>query len=176
MDELLRNMNHPLVLPIVTGISLGLLAYVLSRWSAFACKVLALAAVAAILWQGAAILNIDEAATFNYDWVTLSKGDADTPAVVFGIDLARTPLGMLVFFASAGFALLITIYSLSAMRGTYWEGKFYTYLIWALSGTCIVALAGNLLVLLVGWEIVTLMLFLMINQGKGDAKGAAAKA
>jgi formate hydrogenlyase subunit 3/multisubunit Na+/H+ antiporter MnhD subunit len=61
------------------------------------------------------------------------------------------------------------------MRGAYWEGKYYAYLIWALGGACIVGLAENLLVLLVGWEIVTLMLFLMINQGKGDAKSGGAK-
>jgi len=176
MDELLRNLNHPLVLPIVSGLGLGVLAYLLSRWSTLACKVLALGAVVAVLWQGIAILTIGEPATFNWKWVTLVEGAGDTPAVVFGVDLARTTLGMLVYFASAGFALLITIYSLSAMKGAYWEGKFYTYLIWALSGTCIVGLAGNLLVLLVGWEIVTLMLFLMVNQGRGDAKSAGAKA
>ena len=174
MDELLNNVNHPLVLPIVTGMGLGVLAYVLSRWSALACKVLALAAAVALLWLG--ILTLDAPATFNWKWVTLVEGTEKTKEVAFGFDLARTTLGMLVYFAAAGFALLVVIYSLTAMKGGYWEGKFYTYLIWALAGTCMVGLAGNLVVLLVGWEIVTLMLFLMINQGRGDAKGAAAKA
>jgi formate hydrogenlyase subunit 3/multisubunit Na+/H+ antiporter MnhD subunit len=36
--------------------------------------------------------------------------------------------------------------------------------------------ADNLLVLLVGWELVTLMLFLLINMGLGEARSGAAKA
>ncbi|KKL24731.1 hypothetical protein LCGC14_2412400, partial [marine sediment metagenome] len=87
----------------------------------------------------------------------------------------RGGAGMVAVIGSAAFALLVTIYSLRAMAGNYWEGKFYAYLTWALGGACIVGLAGNLLVLLVGWELVTLMLFLMINQGRDNAKSGAAK-
>ena len=173
----MMRLNHPLVLPIVSVMGLGLLAYVLSRWSTLACKVLALGAAVAVLWHGVNITGLTpDAAGFGWKWVTLREGTVDVPQIVFSIDLVRTTLGMIVFIGGGVFALLITLYSLSAMRGTYWEGKFYTYLIWTLGGACMVALAGNLFVLLIGWEIVTLMLFLMINQGKGDAKAGAAKA
>ncbi len=83
---------------------------------------------------------------------------------------------MVVLLGSAGFALLICIYSLRAMAGHRWEGKFYAYVTWALAGAAIVAVADNLLVLLVGWELVTLMLFLLINLGTGEARAGAAKA
>ena len=177
MEELLTNLQHPLVLPIASVMGLGIIAYVLSRWSALACKVLALAAAIAVIWTGLAISSLDaDQADFRWTWVTLVEATDVDSGIAFTVDLTRTTLGMTVFYGAGAFGVLIVLYSFSAMRGQYWEGKFYTYLIWTLAGTCTVALAGNLLVLLVGWELVTLMLFLMINQGKGDAKAGGAKA
>ncbi|MFW6159011.1 MAG: proton-conducting transporter membrane subunit, partial [Planctomycetota bacterium] len=92
------------------------------------------------------------------------------------VDLAVSPLGLLVMIASGGFGLLITLYSFRDMAGADFEGRFYAYLTWTLAGACVVALAGNLLVLLVGWEVVTLMLFLMVNQGREGAEAGAMKA
>ena len=168
MTEIFDILVHPLVLPIAVAMVLGALAYVLSRWSPLICRSLALLAGACVLVCGLSIASCEQM-TASWQWVQL------TESVSLTVDLARTGLGMLVLIAAAAFALLITFYSFRAMAGEYWEGKFYAYLIWALGGTCIVAVAGNLLVLLVGWELVTLMLFLMINQGRRDAKAGGAK-
>jgi len=161
--------HHPLMVPILGALALGALAYVFSRWSSWICKLLALAAGALALGGGILILKYPDL-SFSWRWILLSEG------VTLSVELLPTTLGMVVVIGSAAFALLITIYSFRAMKGEYWEGKFYVYLIWALAGACIVGLAGNLLVLLVGWELVTLMLFLMVNQGRGDAKAGGAKA
>jgi len=168
MSEFLRTMTGPLMLPISIALLGGTLAYVISRASPALCRLLALAGSAGAL---AAVLVVrGGAAPFTWEWTKLTK------TIALSVDLSHSVLGTLVAGGSAAFALLITVYSLRAMAGRYWEGKFYAYLLWALAGACIVALAGNLLVLLVGWEIVTLMLFLMINQGRGNAKAGAAKA
>jgi len=170
MSEWIEAMLNPLVGPIVLALAAGAVAYVASRVAPLQGKVLALAAGAVMLLGGVMIARGPADQAFSCTWVDLGAN------VTLTVDLACTPLGMIVLIAAAAFALLITVYSFSAMAGEYWEGKFYAYLIWALAGTAIVALAGNLLVLLVGWELVTLMLFLMINQGKGDARSGAAKA
>lgn len=161
--------SNPLVLPIVATLAMGAAAYVLSRWFPIACKLLALAAGALVLYCGAEIVSVQGHVAAGWTWVQLG-GDINLQ-----VELAKSPLGMVVMIASAAFAVLIAIYSFRAMAGEYWEGKFYTYLIWTLGGACVVALAGNLFVLLMGWELVTLMLFLMINQGRRTAQEGAAK-
>ncbi|HAU38894.1 MAG TPA: hypothetical protein DCX07_14415 [Phycisphaerales bacterium] len=170
MNGFLEAMRDPLMAPIVWALAAGAAAYLAARLSTAAGKVLAVAASLMVLGGAANILRRPEALASSIPWADLGGG------FLLTIDLACTPLGMLVLIASAGFSLLITLYSFRAMAGEYWEGKFYAYVIWSLAGTAIVALAGNLLVLLVGWELVTLMLFLMINQGSGDAPAGAAKA
>ena len=164
------------MLPIVIAFVAGAAAYVLSRLWPMGCRLIALAASLLVLGSGICIFyRGDEplgwqGLTFDWHWMALA------PDISLTVSLATAMLGMVVVVGSAAFALLITIYSLRAVRGDYWEGKYYAYLIWALGGACIVGLAENLVVLLVGWEIVTLMLFLMINQGQRDAKAGGAKA
>ncbi|KKL70414.1 hypothetical protein LCGC14_2105150 [marine sediment metagenome] len=169
MKELFDTLTQPLMLPITIAFLAGALALLLSRRLPDLCKAIALAASVAVLATTALLLGGGRPA-FNWDWMYLGSD------ITLSVSLTTSPLGMVVAVGSAAFALLITVYSLRDMAGTYWEGKFYAYLLWALGGACTVALAGNLLVLLVGWEIVTLMLFLMINLGRGDAKAGAAKA
>jgi len=167
MNPTVNFVLHPLVQPIVIALAAGALAYVLSRWSALACKCIALAAGA---WVLVAAIQIPLDQSAKWQWVALTKD------VTLTVELSSTTLGMVVAVGAAAFALLVTIYSFRERAGTYWEGKFYAFVIWALGGACIVAMAGNLLVLLVGWEIVTLILFLMVNQGRGEARTGAAKA
>ena len=168
MDKLYQIVSEPLIFPIAAALVIGALAYVLSRWSPFVCKVLALVAVFLVIYGGVQIVESPQAPTYSWTWVEL------TDNIEFVVELGSSTLGMVLVFGAAAFAFLVGVYSFRAMAGTYWEGKFYAYLIWALGGACIVGLADNLLVLLVGWELTTLMLFLMINQGRpGAAKGGA---
>ena len=169
MEQVLDILLHPLVLPIFFVLLIGAIAYAVSRWSPLLCKALSAAAAGVVVVAGVVILQSKDL-TFSRVWADLGGG------LQLRVELAQTTLGMVVMLAAAGFALLVAVYSYRSMAGDYWEGKFHAYLIWALGGACIVALAGDLLVLLVGWEIVTLMLFLMVNQGRGDARAGAAKA
>jgi len=169
MDELYRLISQPLIMPIAAALAAGAAAYVLSRWVPILCKLLALTAAGLVAYGGVRIAQTTEPTAFAWSWVQF--GDVE-----LAVQLNSTTLGLLVLFAAAAFGLLISVYSFRAMAGNHWEGKFYAYLIWALGGACVVGLAGNLLVLLVGWELVTLMLYLMINQGGGNARSGAAKA
>ncbi len=174
MKEIADILTHPMVRPIALALAAGTLAYFLSRWSPWLCKCLALIAGAGALAGGIDLWQMGDGQV-SWTW-----GKELVAGVALRADLATAPLGLIVVIGSAAFALLITVYSLRAMKGQRWEGKFYAYLIWALGGACIVGLADNLLVLLIGWEITTLMLFLMTNQGRHDgdrdARAGAAKA
>ena len=76
-------------------------------------------------------------------------------------------------------ARALSIYSfgipIGSAIGIVFGGIIASLLDWRIA-FFIVGLADNLLVLLVGWELVTVMLFLMINQGRGDARAGGAKA
>jgi formate hydrogenlyase subunit 3/multisubunit Na+/H+ antiporter MnhD subunit len=167
--DVIRALLDPAVLPITVAMLAGAAAYVLSRFQPALCRLLALFASAATLGVAAAAAYRPPG-NFTAEWVRLAKG------VSLTVELGPSALGMVVVVGSAAFSLLIAVYSVRAMQGHRWEGKFHAYLLWALGGACIVGLARNLLVLLVGWEIVTLMLFLMVNLGRGEAKAGAAKA
>jgi formate hydrogenlyase subunit 3/multisubunit Na+/H+ antiporter MnhD subunit len=169
MDWILDSLLHPVVMPITVAMVAGAAAYLFSRWRPAVSRLVGLVAAAGVLVCGIALAYSPQR-TFAAAWVQLARD------VSLDVDLAATTLGMVVVIGSAAFAVLVAIYSLRAMAGEYWEGKFHAYLLWALGGACIVGLAGNLVVLLVGWEIVTLMLFLMVNQGRRDAKAGGAKA
>ena len=169
MNEILDFLCQPLVLPMTIALAAGVAAYVLSRWPV-AAKALALAAAVGVLVAAVGIAGLGpNKSAKTWQWIDLGAG------LELNLELAATTLGMVVLFGAAGFALLITIYSFRAMAGHPYEGKFYACVALTLGGASIVALAGNLIVLLVGWELVTLMLFLMVGQGGKRAGAAAAK-
>jgi len=162
-------LSNPLAQPIALVLAMGLVAYLLAGRIPAIGRLLALAAGVGTFVCGLYIAHNPQR-SFHWQWVRL------TESISIDVDLVTSNLGMLVVVAAAAFTVLITIYSSKHMAGSRDEGKYYAYIIWTLGGACIVALAGNLVVLLVGWEIVTLMLFLLVNQGRGDARAGAAKA
>jgi len=164
MEQILGN---PMSQAIAGVLALGAAAYLLSRVWPLAGRWLALVAGAWVLIAGTGVAQ--EAPKAYAPVMSLALGP-----VVLNVSFASALLGNLVVLGAAAFTVLIAIYSFRAMAGAYWEGKFYAYLIWAFGGACLVGWAGDFFTLLIGWELVTLMLFLMLNQGRsGSEKGAA---
>jgi formate hydrogenlyase subunit 3/multisubunit Na+/H+ antiporter MnhD subunit len=156
--------------PILAALALGVVAYVFAKVWPLVGRVAALAAgawviVAALrmLWGGLGEMPQRFAPVLS---IPLGPVSLD-------VAFAATHLGQLVIIASAAFAILITLYSVRYMAGARGEGRFYAYLIWALAGACLVGGAANFFVLLLGWELVTVMLYLMFNLGEHAEKGAA---
>ncbi len=170
MENFFTEMSHPLIAPIFIALIGGAIAYVISRAMPAVCRLVSLATSVIVLMLGINILRAP--AGISYQWLSVEIASNFS----LNVNFVESTLGMVVLLGSAGFAILITFYSYRAMAGQYWEGKFYAYLLWSLAGACIIAVAENLFVLLVGWEAVTLMLYLMVNQGKDNARAGAAKA
>jgi formate hydrogenlyase subunit 3/multisubunit Na+/H+ antiporter MnhD subunit len=56
------------------------------------------------------------------------------------------------------------------------EGRYYAFVLWSVAGAAGALLADNLLLLLIAWEVVTLMLYLLVAMGPAEAgRKAAAK-
>ena len=99
-----------------------------------------------------------------FDWPWLSVG-----GVELGLALKTTRLSGLIGLAVAGFTLLMTLYSAGYVGKQIPASRYYAYMQWTLAGALTALYADHLLVLLIGWEVVTLMLFLLVNLGATEA-------
>ncbi len=100
---------------------------------------------------------------------------AFTDTAVFDFSARLTGLSALVVLGVAFFGLLTVIFSLRYARRQENAGSYYGYTLWAMGGAITAALANNLLLMLIGWEIVTLMLYLLVGLGGAKARDGAAK-
>jgi len=84
-------------------------------------------------------------------------------------------LSSYILLAIGFFGVLISLYSISFMRGRIRLNQYYGFLLWTLGAALGVALANNLILLLVFWGFLGLTLYLLINLGGGLATQAAKK-
>ncbi|MGB2753724.1 MAG: proton-conducting transporter membrane subunit [Phycisphaerae bacterium] len=84
-------------------------------------------------------------------------------------------LSSLIVLAAAGIALLVVFYSMRAMAGHAREPVFFAYLLWGLAAVMAAALADTFIVLIVAWEIATVLLYLLIGMGGPESRTGAMK-
>jgi len=85
-------------------------------------------------------------------------------------DLNRFIVGAIVLFG-----ILIILYSIKFMKGKPNLVQYYTYIILTIIASIGVAVANNLILLLVFWGFLGLTLYLLINMGEGNANQTAKK-
>jgi len=93
----------------------------------------------------------------------------DAGGLGLGLVLKVTQLGGFIAVAVAGFTLLLTLYSVGYLNDKIPASRYYAYMMWTLAGALTALYADHLLLLLIGWEVVTLMLFLLVNLGGTEA-------
>ncbi|MBA7558889.1 NAD(P)H-quinone oxidoreductase subunit 2, chloroplastic [subsurface metagenome] len=90
-------------------------------------------------------------------------------------DLRVDSLSAFILLASSVFAVLLVIYSIGFMKDSERQKEYYCYLLWTSGAASMALLADNLLLLLIGWEITTALLFLLITMGGKNSSEAAGK-
>ena len=158
-----------LVVPIAMCAVAGLVCYLLNRRLRVLSGLIALAAAAVALFEAVHIYVADPM-KYLYRGYSLKLG-----GLTFEAALRSSAFSGLLLLTVTFIGVIILIYSLYKMRHTPEPGKYYAFTLWALAGACTALLADNWLFFLFGWEIVTLMLFLLINLGGAQANMAAAK-
>lgn len=93
----------------------------------------------------------------------------------FSLDLRSDSLSGLILFAASGFLLLVVIYSIGYMSGRNRLNEYYSYIMLTSAAASTVILADNLVLLLIGWEILTVLLFFLITMNGKDSRDAAGK-
>ena len=84
-------------------------------------------------------------------------------------------LSLLAVAAASVLALLIIIYAWKGLRADARRSEFFFYALWALGGANLAILSDNLLLMLFGWELASVMLFYLVTLGGDRARHGAGK-
>jgi formate hydrogenlyase subunit 3/multisubunit Na+/H+ antiporter MnhD subunit len=131
-----------------------------------------LIALAASVW-----LFVNTIKLFGLGEATFSR-TIFTMADVFTFDFSLRLYGFssFVLLFIALFGVLTILYAIGYwFRDRETPGLYYTYILWTLSAAAAAVLADNLLLLLVCWEVLTLLLYLLVNMGGEGSETAAQK-
>ncbi len=162
---------HELLYVIVMPAAMGVLTLFFPKKARLPAGLIALLAAA---WMFVKTIQIfaQEGAIGPYAKTVFTIGD------VFQFDFALklSSFNAFVLLFIALFGVLIILYSIG-----YWfkdratPGIYYSYILWTLAGAAAAVLSDNLLLLLVSWEVLTLLLYLLVNMGGEGAETAAQK-
>jgi len=106
-------------------------------------------------------------------WTWLSAGDLE-----IGLSILVDPLSLVMMLVVTGVGALIVAYSIGYMHDDPEERRFFAYMALFVFSMLTLVLAGNFLILLVGWGLVGLASYLLIgfHHERTSAVAAAKKA
>jgi len=102
-------------------------------------------------------------------------GGVDLGPVRVALAFRADGLSGLVVLAAAGIALLVTLYSVRAMAEHPRAPVFHAWALWTVAAVLAAALADNLLLLVVAWEVATVGLYLLVSMGRPEGRAGAMK-
>jgi NADH:ubiquinone oxidoreductase subunit 5 (subunit L)/multisubunit Na+/H+ antiporter MnhA subunit len=149
---------------LVPGLA-GLIAFVWPQRLAWVVHALLLG-VAGWLVVTAAWIFPETGLSAQWPWLDLGS-------LTLTLDLTLSRFGAVMALFIGAFGFLLGLYCVAFTKAQ--TGRHHAYMLWSLGGALAVVLANHLIVLLIGWEITTLMLYLLIGLGGEKAKAGAAK-
>lgn len=161
-------MDSILLLPIVLPTIAGFACLVLPKRLKLMRELLALVSTVITVVAAAYILTIKNL-QFTVFWLALGSD------LTVQFDLLAGHFGSFVLLAVSIFALLVTLYSLRYMADHARHAEHYAYLLLTLGMAAGAALANNLLVFLLFWDLLALLLYAMVSLGGEEAMPGANK-
>lgn len=159
---------HELLYPIVIPAVVGLIPLFIPRKGRVAAGIVSLAASAWVLWQSIRLFNGGDLA-FSAHAFSFGSG----LSIDFALRLYNFSGFILLF--TALFGVLIILYSI----GYFWKrevsSSYYTFILWTIAAAAGAVLSDNLLFVLIFWEILTMLLYLLVNLGGEGHEKAATK-
>ncbi len=168
MNELL----YPILIPAIAG----LIPLFIPRRGKMAAGLVALAAS---IWAFVEAIKLFSVGDMVYKVQLFNLGGALPEGSPFHLDLPFSLALKLYHFSSfvllfiTLFGMLVICYSLGYLRKKDTSSVYYSFILWTIAAASGAVLADNLLILLIFWEIVTALLFFLINMGgEGHDKAA----
>ena len=160
MHELL----YPIVIPALAGI---IPIFVPRKWKAVA----GIISLAAAGWALYLVIRLWAIRELTYTGALFSLGGDLT----FELSLRLYHFSAFILLFSAIFGVLVILYSIGYLRGKDTASTYYTFILWTLATAAGAVLTDNLLVLLIFWEMLTFILYYLVNMGGEGHEKAASK-
>jgi len=158
-----------LVYPIIIPLAGGLLALIIPRALKGVRELISLVATGATVYYAAQILKVSSDGTP----LVVSRGWLTVENFVLSLALRADGLSRFIVLAASVFGFLIVLYSIGFMKNKDRLREYYAYIVWTVAAANAALLADNLILLLVSWEVVTVMLFFLITiAGEGSPPAA----
>jgi formate hydrogenlyase subunit 3/multisubunit Na+/H+ antiporter MnhD subunit len=159
---------HELFYPIIVPALAGIIPVFIPRRGKMVAGIIALAVAAWMFVRALGLFGMWELA-YNVRLFTI----AGVYPIDFSLRLYHFSAFILLFVML--FGLLIILYSLGFLRGKDKSSTYYTFILWTLAASAGAVLTDNLLMLLIFWEILTALLYFLVNMGGEGHEKAAAK-
>jgi len=162
---------NELVYPILIPAAGGLLALIIPRAVKGLRELISLIATCATVYFAMQLFNASSGGavpSVSHTWLTVEN-------FVVSLDLRVDVLSRFIIVAASAFGFLIVLYSIGFMKGKDRINEYYAYILWTVAACNAALMADNLLLLLVSWEIVTLLLFFLITIAGAGSPPAAGK-
>ncbi|MCK4597774.1 hypothetical protein KAU04_07020, partial [bacterium] len=158
---------NPLLWPIVVPAVAGFLCLLIPRRVRVVREVLALVAT---VWTFVVAIQIFRGGEYflQQDWLQFGSF-----AVAF--DLRAYQFSSFVLMFIGFFGLVVASYSAAYMAKSDVGKRYYTYLLWTVAAASGVVLSDNLMILLMFWEIATILFYLLVTLGGTKQSSAAAR-
>lgn len=158
---------NPLIYPIFFAFLFGLILFVLPKRIPFLTNFLTIAG-ASISFACALNLIGKTDLTVNWEWFQI-----DTLSFSFGFTL--TPLGLLSLVFITFFGVIISIFSAGYYADREISRFYYPCILLTIAASCGIVTTNNLFILLLFWEVATVILYFLINMGTAQSNVAAGK-
>jgi len=104
----------------------------------------------------------------SWEWFTIDN-------LAFSFDLALSPLGLLGMLFITFFGVIISVFSAGYYANQEISRFYFPFILWSVTVSTGVVLSDNLFLLLLCWEVTTVLLYYLVNMGTGSANAAAGK-
>jgi formate hydrogenlyase subunit 3/multisubunit Na+/H+ antiporter MnhD subunit len=159
---------HDLLYPIVILGAAGIIPIFIPRGG----KILAgLVSLAASVWALLHVIKLFGAGEMTYTAPLFSIAGG----LNFELVLRLYHFSGFVMLFTMVFGILVILYSIGYLRGKDTASIYYTFVLWTLASAIGAVLTDNLLVLLIFWEMLTFILYFLVNMGGEGHEKAAAK-
>jgi formate hydrogenlyase subunit 3/multisubunit Na+/H+ antiporter MnhD subunit len=155
---------YPIVVPAIAG---GL-CFLIPRRVRVVREAIALGA---LTWAFVEAIQLFGAAPVSYtkDWLTLGSLN-----IQFDLLLSQFSSFIVLFIALFGMGVgLYSVGWFSWKRDDIDGRRYYALILWAVAASCGAALSNSLLMLLMFWEALTAILFILVNLGKDKDEASA---
>lgn len=152
---------NPLLSIIVIPFLAGVLTLIIPKKARFSHGIIAVLALAWMIALTVPLLTVEKR---SFQW-SLANIKVDDLSFNMAVELVSSKIYSFILLFVGIFGFLIALYSITFMKDHPQQGKFFGFLLWTAACSAGVVLSDNLFFLLVCWEFVTLMLFLLVNLG-----------